>query len=383
MIYFRVGSQAHRLVTLLSVAGEYPTRSIHILGNERVYKALVHKLISPETFYNPQTETEFTPTRLFTVTGKSGFKSLRLRKSAFPILEWICAKDYYIQAFPDKFQSDLAHIERNHRVAEALGMCLQAGFEFRPYCLPKLQNTGIKTIVPAEPTFYLGKLLKQADKTGNTEMNKTMFTRMAGALFAFGNCYAVYNTRRAAMKWNGMGEFKALHSLIEIGRMNAGISSVDSAILFGESDGAALSTLMDIEKNRRLEFRFDGIYRHIYFVPMDKHGIRQLSLFSVPDWKEKILALLFEPGVRAYNRGAFEYDACIDGVYILSHLDGDIARLARFQKGIGEKLRSCEVLCFPDQAEFVRKLISSSAGIKVIDRPLIEKGLNVKREVFT
>ena len=33
-----------------------------------------------------------------------------------------------------------------------------------------------------------------------------------------------------------MGEFKALHSLIEISRMNAGVTSINSAILFGQSD---------------------------------------------------------------------------------------------------------------------------------------------------
>ncbi|MDR1205118.1 MAG: hypothetical protein LBL26_06510, partial [Peptococcaceae bacterium] len=265
MIYFRAGSQAHRLVTLLSIAGEYPIRSMRILGNERVYKALIHKLASPETFYNPQTDTEFTTELLFTIAGKGPLKSLRLSKGALPILDWIGAKEYYLQVFrAHNFPNDAAHKERNHRVAEALGMCMGAGFEFRPYRLPGLQNTGIKTVVPAGPAFYPGKLLKQI---GNTEMNKTMFTRMAGALFASGRCYAVYNTRGAVMKWNGMGEFKALHSLIETGRLNAGVSGVDSAILFGESDSAALNTLADMEKNRRLEFRFDGIYRHIHFMP--------------------------------------------------------------------------------------------------------------------
>lgn len=67
------------------------------------------------------------------------------------------------------------------------------------------------------------------------------------------------------MKWNGMGEFKALHSLTELARMNAGVQSIDSAILLGESYDTALTTLLESDKNRRLELRFDGIYRHIYF----------------------------------------------------------------------------------------------------------------------
>ena len=68
MQYFRPGSQLRQLITMLSIVGEYPIRSLYLLGNERAYKALVHKLTTPETFRIPQTETEMT-TRLLTVTG--------------------------------------------------------------------------------------------------------------------------------------------------------------------------------------------------------------------------------------------------------------------------------------------------------------------------
>lgn len=376
MIYFRAGSQAYRLVTLLSVAGEYPTKSVKILGNERVYKALIHKLTTPITICNSQTGTKLTFVRLFTVTGKGALKSLKLYKDALPILDWIGAKEYYLRAFRDhRFPGNAAHVERNHRVAEVLGMCFQAGYEFRPYRLPELQ-TEIKMIIPAGPVFYPGKQLKLV---GNTEMNKTMFTRIVGALFAAGTCYAVYNTRGAVMKWNGMGEFKALHSLIDICRLNAGITRVDSAILFGGSDSVALGTLLETEKNHRLEFRFDRIYKHIYFVPMNESGVRQLTLFSVQDWKEKIIDLLFESDVRAYGRGMFEYDACIDGVYILSFLDGDIARLIRFRSALEGKPDKYEVLCFPDQVALIHKFIGTLAGIKEIGRPLIELGIGLTR----
>ena len=60
MQYFRPGSQLRQLITMLSIVGEYPIRSLYLLGNERAYKALVHKLTTPETFRIPQTETELT-----------------------------------------------------------------------------------------------------------------------------------------------------------------------------------------------------------------------------------------------------------------------------------------------------------------------------------
>ena len=62
---------------------------------------------------------------------------------------------------------------------------------------------------------------------------------------------------------------------------------------------------------------------------MNDDGIRQLAMLTAPDWKEWLLELLFEPDTRSYGNGLFEYDARVENVYILSHLDGDLARLYR------------------------------------------------------
>ena len=172
--------------------------------------------------------------------------------------------------------------------------------------LPQLQNRGLYRVVPENPVFYLAKDIK---RVGGAEMNKTMFTRMAGAVFSLGGCYAVYNTRASAMKWSGMGEFKALHSLMAIGRMNAGVLEVDSAVLFGESGDVALRTLLASEESKRLEFRFDGIYRHIYFIAMNEPGVRQLKLLMLPDWKRKMQEALFDEESLAFDKGIFEKNA--------------------------------------------------------------------------
>ena len=377
MIHFRPGSQLHRLITVLSVSGEYPTKSLYLLGNERVYKSLTHKLTSAQTIRNSQTETDITPARVLTVTGKGADKTVRLYKGAIPILRWIGAEEYYLQSFWNhKFPGDSAHRERNHRVAESFAMFMGAGFEFRPYRLPGLQYSEIKRVISRRPIFYPGKSLKQA---GRIEANKTMFTRLVGAAFSDGSCHAVYNTRSAVMKWNGKGEFKALHGLIEISRLNAGITNVDEAILFGESHDVALATLCDTEKNHRLEFRFDGIYRSIYFVPLNEIGLRQLRLFTVPDWKEKLLDLFFEPEQRSYDRGVFEYDAYVDGVYVLSHLDGDIARLIRFKESVINRADKYEVLCFEDQVNFLNGYLKDFVQLRVIGRKEVEDALEIKR----
>lgn len=376
MIHFRPGSHVHRLATILSTTGEFPTRSLYLLGNERVFKALVHKLTTIQQIRNSQTGAELT-CRMLTVSGKGRNKTIRFHRSALPILEWIGAQDDYLHAFQNhKFSGDISHVERRHRVAEAVAMCMNAGLEFRPYVLPKLQGECISQTVPESPCLYLARDLKRVDEMGT---NKTQFTRMVGAIFSGRECRAVYNTRDAVMKWSGMGEFKARQSLTDIARLNAGISRVDSAVLFAESYDTALQTLLESDRSRRMEFRFDAIYRHIHVVTMDENGVRLLRLLSVSDWNEQQLDLLFEPEQRSYNKGQFEYDACIDGVYVLSHLDGDIARLIRFRDALRAGVGPSEVLCFPFQVEFLQEYLGQAVRLKTIDMDAVEEAIGPER----
>jgi len=376
MLTVRTGSHVHRLITVLGLAGEYPTRALRLLGKERTLKALVSRLSTVQELRNPDTG-ERMRVKLLQLTGTGNTKAIRFCKGALPILEWIHpdAYGYYMSGFYNhRFPGGTAHRDRNFRVAEAIGMHLTAGIETRSYLLPGLQNRAILRVTPDSPAFYLARDFK---KINPAEQNKTMFTRIVGAMFYPGGCYAVYNTRNAAMKWNGMGEFKALHSLIELARMNAGIQSIDSAILLGESYDTALTTLMESEKNRRLELRFDGIYRHIYFVPMNAGGIRQLRLLTVSDWNEKLMDLLFEPDFRSYNRGFMEYDASIGNTYVFSHLDGDIARLIRFREAIQMSAKHFEVLCFEDQATFLREYLGPHITLKTIEASAVEAELGI------
>ncbi len=377
MITFRIGSQIYRLVTLLSVVGEYPAQSLHLLGNVRMYKELVVRLTNRQTIRSPEYDDRITPARVLSVSGRGKSKTIRLYRGVLPILKWIGADEYYMNRFrAHKFSGDNNHKERNHRVAEALAMFMGAGFEFREYKLPHLQNAEIRHLNFNCPSFYTAQCIKQI---GVAEINKTMFTRMVGAVFTGNTCYAVYNTRNSVMKWCGKGECKAKSDLDEVVRLNTEISYVDSAILFGASDNVAIETLKETERNYRLELRFDGIYKYVHFVPLNEVGMRQLGLFSIPNWKERILDMLFEPEQRSYGIGAFEYDAYVDGVYVLSHLDGDIARLRRFKDGIDLTKAKCEVLCFEDQVAFMRRYIGNLAQVRVLNRSIVEAELNLKR----
>jgi len=365
-----------QLIELLSLAGEFPFHGLTLLGSERTLQALIAKLSVKQTIRNFDTGEEIS-CRLLTVAGKGRAKSLRLYKGALPVLDWLHpdAYRYYMDAFwGHHFPGDAAHRERNWRVAEAAALCMRAGFEGRSWLLPKLQREARQSVIPEKPCFYFARDIKRA---GEGELNKTMFTRVTGALFASHQCCAVYNTRDAVMRWGGMGEMKTLYRFMEVARLNGGISGMDSAILLGQSEEIAMRTLLESDRSRSLDLRFDSVYRHVYFVPMDGNGLRQLRLFSVPDWRERLLSLLFEDAFRSYDRGLFEYDACVDGVYVLSHLDGDIARLLRFREGIESQSGPFEVLCCPYQVKFLREYLGEAVRLKTVSLDDVETGLGL------
>ena len=110
---------------------------------------------------------------------------------------------------------------------------------------------------------------------------------------------------------------------------------------------------------------------------MNAGGIRQFRLLTVPDWKEKLLELLFDPDIRSYNRGFMEYDASIGGTCVFSHLDGDIARLIRFREAMQTGAGSFEVLCFDDQAPFLREYLGPYITLKTIDAATVEAELGL------
>lgn len=377
MITIRPGSRVHRLLFLLSVSGEYPVKSLHLLGNGRDLKKFIHQLEEVHDFRTDRDGTVYT-TKLLKVSGKRDSRTIRLYKGALPILSEILpdALGYYLESFRGhRFSGDSTHIWRNHRVSEALALSMMAGIETRPYVLPRLQKTGIRHTIPRYPSFYIARDLKKLDMS---ELNKTMFTRIVGAVFYPGGIYAVYNTRDAVMKWSGMGEIKTAHHLLELSRMNAGLDEVASALLVGIDPDIALQTLIQSDKSRRMDLRFDKIYHHIHFVPMDQDGIRLVRILTLPDWNDRVLSALFAPEMRPQGYGFMEYDAFWEGIYIYSHLDSDIARLVRFREALETQTEKFEVLCFPWQAGFLKEYLGQRVILKQLEMGSLEAALGIR-----
>ena len=64
----------------------------------------------------------------------------------------------------------------------------------------------------------------------NQELKKTVFTRLTGALFANGQCFALYNLGNGMQKLWENSEIKMRHTLSELNLNNGGTHSTHKAI---------------------------------------------------------------------------------------------------------------------------------------------------------
>lgn len=374
MITIRKGSRVYKLLSVLASVGEYPMRSIRLFGDYTSWYKLIVSLTKEQEYRIPNLNKSFT-NKLIILSGNGPLRSIRLYKGGLAVLEAVMpeAFDYYMENY-GRFHhtGKAAEIDRFHRVAESAAMCTGAGIDSCQYELPLLQMNVIQNNLPTRPIFYLGRDLKYAGTDG---CNKTKFSRFTGAVFYPGGCYVVYNSRDSLMKWNGEGESKSRVYLTEVARMNAGIDSVTSSIMFGKDYQLADRTLAALTSYKGQDLRFDKIYQHMHYIPMNAFGFRLLKLITIPDWKDIMMDILFEPDSLPKGKAVFEHDALEDGVHVLSFLDSDILRLFRFRTAILEKPRNVEVLCFTEQVGFLRKYLGPKVPLRTVNLDEVEENM--------
>ena len=377
MFLLTPGSHVARLIEILSIVGEFPMASRHLLGRERFLYNLFYELKKMQDFYIPNTNEHFR-CQLIQLAGRGKKKSVRFHKSALPLLEYLDSNAYqfYMEAYESHhIRTDDAHVQRNFRVAEAVVMCLKAGVEVKSRNMPLLSKDKriIKSFV--NPAFYTGKSIKKLDIEG---LNKTRYARYIGLIFFETGCYTVYNTRDQIMKLTGESERKVQLELADICSFNTAYDSLRSCIYLGCDYSIALSSLQQILDAKDSTKTFFTMYDHVHFIPVSEFGTKMLSVLIQPNAVRNILKYVFRGKRLSEGKGDFTYDAEGDGVFYLNFLDGDIAKLYRFRQYIPDNV-NWMVIAYPEQLAFLRAFLGSEARIKLIQISLIEKLLHIER----
>ena len=362
MIYIRDGTHVYLLLMLLACVGEYPMQSVYLLGNNRVWKRRIKELQEIQDFCLPD-DGKLVRFQMLTVSGQGKNKTMRLHKSALPILKKLepGAFDYYMKRFENHhFSGAVTHVTRNHRLAETAAMCMASGLDVLPWKVPDPHNRNVRHQRVDDPCLYLSRDLKDFYED---EMKKTEFTRLAGAIVYPHNVYAVYNTRDEAMLWRGRGEEKAQILLSSIFRRGGLREEVKSAVLFGGDFRAAAKTLHNAFSRRHLKERLDKIYENLYFIPMNESGMKMLEILTQDDWWIRLREALFgRIGTWGGERG-IECDANIEGTFHYCHLDGDLCSLIRFRSSLRKRPEAQFVLyCYREQVPYIREFLGDYWG---------------------
>ncbi len=314
MIHFEKGTVVWRLIEVISVCGEYPYRSLCILGNERELRQRVKQMSEPQKyrFENADRDVECCA---FTLSGKGKMKNIRLRKEALPLLREIGTEEQYLRRFPPgSFRGDYSHIDRTHRNAEIIAMFYMAGVTVTEGREPLLAGAG--------QSFFM--LAKGVKSDSIDSINKTGFTRLSGVFYCGGIKYAVYNTRERAMRWDGGGERK-VYELLKADPYYG----VGGAIVFCKDLQTGLKVFrQEYIKNSTL--RLSGIYGICQFFTFDRTGIASLRMFALPDWYRRMQAKVFGNSSGAgweFGHGTEFYDVFDGETYWQLFADGDFRRL--------------------------------------------------------
>ncbi len=375
MITLKPGSHAFRLIMLLLHVGEFPYRSISLLGDKRTMAHVVNRM-TKEQEIKWEDGTSIFVGRAVTVSGNGNLSTIRLNGYFLPALKLQLPNLYrYYMEITDKhhFRGNERNIERNHRVAEALYMLLLSGISILPDQQPKLQLRYIDEQDFDSPAFYHSRQLKVI---GGHDLKKTQFTRIIGALFYKTGCYTIYNTRDATMKWCGRGESKTLQMVSRISSMNSRTKNPQSALLYGNDYSVALKTLCELERDRQEAMLFSEDYKIIHFLPMNGFGVKLLQILTAPYWEERLGHALFETEEIRREVGVFRYDAKVDGCYILSFLDSDLVKLYHFYDYVRGRDIDWAVYCFEEQLPFLRSYMGRETVLYVIRMEDILETLN-------
>ena len=239
-------------------------------------------------------------------------------------------------------------------------MCLRAGVASWPHEIPDPNNLEVRRNEMSGALFYLSLALKEF---WEGEMNKTKFSRMVGAIVYPKGCHMVYNSRNTLMKWSGNGESKVQGYLSLALARYTEAERITSAILFGDDYLVALRTLEEAQQRRRYDLRFDNVYRHIHFIPLNEFGVKQLRTLVIEGWHDIHMEILYgEDGGNQWGF-FFEHDAVVDGVAHISFLDGDLCKLIRVKDSLKtEKNLNYNIVCYPEQLSMVQEYLVEFLG---------------------
>ena len=357
-------SQAYKILELIAVLGEVPTRQIKRLAGGERYKELV--LI------------ELRKSKLIYTFYQDKLRGLRLTGKA---------KDLLIDACPDRFEffligstetniikSEFKRRLRLHRVAQAFITMLNSDVSMMRDEKPNVFSPMANSTEIVYPSFYLSREVKELGARATAIRG----SRSVGILLTASAAFAVYNMGEALMKWDYRAEMRVKTLMVTLlcHERESSRYAADSVrgLVLADTMEMAYQLMSLTGEAKRNFFILDGSFDRFHFVTNDHAGENVIRILCDDELDAELRSVLSADLFTRSAGSMFENDALdANGQPVLFAYTFDMPRIARFNSAL--ILHACRgtIICFDFQAEVLRRYCCDLVTIQAVDLKMFER----------
>lgn len=380
------GGVSKKILTTLCLAGEIPYISLRLLeGNigtiQKTARGMIKKgVLKDARVYGVRTLS-------LNYENLESFNTSRR-----------CVIEPYENAFENAktFRSTMNRTQENSKIGRTIRMrsmsmseteiiMKEAGLNTYPWEKPLLKDDGVPT--PVENAYFNTTEIK---KEMPYEKVRASSGRIMGVMLLDNQYFAIYNFFSGIPRIRTLTEQRTrdrieqtLNTCINGGKLQHGKPKlIDSAMVFSRKS----DTLYQLVRGKRkgsdtvVDFMVDGTYSKYYVLTSDKTGIKILKMMAQKNGIETLLGLPFKESERK-RKGSGQKTADArrnDGMFMLSMLVPEIAKLKRFISGANKSLRinddaMFKIYCYDYQYEEILRLASRNIEVFPFSLDLVEK----------
>lgn len=357
-------TQAHQLLELIAISGEFPAGALHRLTGANTYKEKLITGLKGEKLIRTHYKNKLRGYRLTTTAKKMLLEENYDRFSFF--LEG--------NVETNLLKSEITRRLRLHRISEVYLTMHNAGVQIyrdeKPDIFRPAEESAAATQSPAviSPAFYNSREFKDIGQ----DALKIQNARSVGILLTPEEVYIVYNTDGALMKWDYKSEMrtKALmkYYLCQECLPHQYAAESVKGMIFGSNMEMAYQLLTSTGGYKRSYFVLDGNFDSFVFLTSDKNGELLLKLLCDSEKRYELEELL-SGNLSPPNRKLLIENDGIDesGNPVLFGYSFDMPRISRFNSALNLQNKAGTLICFDFQKEALAKYCSGLVSIQTID----------------
>ena len=236
------------------------------------------------------------------------------------------------------------------------------------------EKEGLLKKLGEEALYYTSREIKngigyKADVIEKEDSVNVNSSRLRGLVLSQGGAYGIYRLPTLT-SYSQNGEYKMKLYLDKIVREKMGNGEeLKEAVIIADNDRKEIIENLIKAEKQNVKYRFESmefVYKSIYGIPADEIGQQMMKLFTVNNWKKKIIDSFGLPDDD--NRKGVACDGADGERYYYVYCVPDIKRFRKFlaRAEVENDRNRFVVICFDWQVEAVKKIAGRVVRIKSV-----------------